>query len=497
MKRILALLFAAAMLFAACGGDDATDEEADGGEETETAETTEATDSEEESDTDEPDADAEEEGDAEAAGDGATIEMWIAFSDDARLGFTRDRAAEFSEANPGYEVVVTEFDSYNTVFEQAQLAIEDGNPPEIIHFFEAATQEALDAVDGDGNPIFTSVTDAIGDRTEILGQPVVLDDVVSAATNYYTIDGQLYSMPWNTSSTTMFSNMDILTEAGITEPPATWADVEAACEAIMALPDAPSEGCITWPNHGWFYEQSLGQMGVDLVNNDNGRSARATEIFLDSPEAVDYVQWWSDLEDAGHYVYTGVQRDWDGTSAAFQAQNVAMLIYSSSDTTALTQAGDDNGFEVRSSFMPYNQDVDYEGNLIGGATLWLSNGLSETEQDGALAFLNYFSNPENAAAWHQLTGYIPITDSAVSLLEDEGWYDESPNSAVASEQLDAAAGTPASTGALVGNFVAIRDVVTAAVEDILVNDVDVAERMGSAQTEAQQQLDDYNELFGE
>ena len=34
------------------------------------------------------------------------------------------------------------------------------------------------------------------------------------------------------------------------------------------------------------------------------------------------------------------------------------------------------------------------------------------------------------------------------------------------------------------------------VEDILVNDVDVAERMASAQDEAQTLLDDYNELFG-
>lgn len=426
----------------------------------------------------------------------ATIQMWIAFSDEARLGFTQDRAADFSAKHPEFNVEVTSFDSYNTVFEQAQLAIDDGNPPEIIHFFEAATQEALDAVDADGNPIFASVTDAVAGRTEILGEPVVLGDVVSAATNYYTIDGELYSMPWNTSSTTMFSNMDILSAAGISEPPATWADVDAACKAIMALPDAPAEGCITWPNHSWFFEQSMGQMGALLGNNDNGRAARATEVHLDSVEAIDYVQWWSDLESAGHYVYTGTQRDWDGTSAAFQAQNVAMLIYSSSDTTALTQAGVDNGFDVRSSNMPYNQDLPYEGNLIGGATLWLSNGLSTTEQDGALAFMNFFSNPDNAADWHQLTGYIPITDSAVDLLDGEGWYAESPNSAVASDQLDAAANTPAATGALLGNFVAIRDVVTAAVEDILVNDVDVKERMGSAQAEAQQLLDDYNELYG-
>ena len=173
-----------------------------------------------------------------------------------------------------------------------------------------------------------------------------------------------------------------------------------------------------------------------------------------------------------------------------------MLIYSSSDTTSLTENGVENGFDVRTSFMPYNQDRDYAGNLIGGATLWMTNGLDTAAEDGALAFMNFFSNPANAALWHQTTGYIPITNEATALLTTEGWFDESPNSATASDQLDEAADTPAATGALLGNFVAIRDVVTIAIEDILVNDVDVTERMNSAQNEAQGLLDDYNELFG-
>lgn len=494
MKKFLALLFALVLVAAACSSSDSesdgSDDETEAGDTTETDESSETDDSDDSGDSDDSDESSES-----ADGDVIEIEMWIAFNDDARLNYTKERAAEFNEKHPEYEVIVTPFDSYNTVFEQTALAIEDGNPPEVIHFFEAATQDALDAIDSNGDPIFKSVTEAVAGRTEILGEPIVLDDVVSAATKYYTIEGELYSMPWNTSSTTMFSNMDILTAAGIDEPPTTWAGVEEACAAIAALPDGP-DNCITWPNHGWFFEQSLGQAGVNLANNDNGRSARATEVSLNSDAAVEYVQWWSDLEDSGAYVYTGTQRDWGGTAAAFNSQNVAMLIYSSSDTTVITDDASANGFDVRTSFMPYNQDRDYVGNLIGGATLWMTNGLPEASEDGALAFMNFFSNPENAALWHQTTGYIPITNEATSLLESQGWYDESPNSATASEQLDAAADTPASTGALLGNFVAIRDVVTAAVEDILVNDVDPAERMDSAQAEAQTLLDDYNELFG-
>ena len=78
----------------------------------------------------------------------------------------------------------------------------------------------------------------------------------------------------------------------------------------------------------------------------------------------------------------------------------------------------------------------------------------------------------------------------------EGWYDESPNSKVASDQLAAAQNTPASLGALLGNFVGIRDVITLAIEDILVNDLDVATRMAAANEEANKSLSEYELLFG-
>ncbi len=216
-------------------------------------------------------------------------------------------------------------------------------------------------------------------------------------------------------------------------------------------------------------------------------------MYLESDGMLDYVNWWKGLSDSGYYIYTGLQRDWDGTSNAYLAGEVAMLIYSSSDTTFFDENSE---FTNLASFMPYNEDVDYVGNLIGGATIWMLNGLDADAEEGALAFLNFFSNPENAAAWHKLTGYVPITEAAVALLEDEGFYAESPNSKVASDQLAAAENTPASLGALLGNFVGIRDVITIAIEDILVNDLDVAERMAEANEEANKSLSEYEALYG-
>jgi sn-glycerol 3-phosphate transport system substrate-binding protein len=432
---------------------------------------------------------------APATGEVTAIDFWVAFSDEARLGFAEDKAAAFNAAHPEYNVNVTSFASYNDVFDAALLAVDSGEPPGLIHFFEAATREALDAVDSSGNPLFKSVTDAVAGRSEILGEPVVLDSVVSAARDYYTVDGSFYSMPWNTSSTVLLSNMSILEAAGITEPPATWGEVTAACEKIMALDDAPA-GCISWPNHSWHAEQALGQQGELLADNDNGRTARATEVFLDSDGMIAYVQWMKDLQDAGYYTYTGLQRDWGGVDTLFLGQDIAMQIDSSSDTLIHQGEAAELGFDFRASFMPRNENVDYVGNLIGGATIWMLDGMDQVTEDGALAFMNFFSNPENAAAWHQLTGYIPITEDAVSLLNDEGWYDNEPNAKVASDQLAAAKNTPASLGALIGNFVSIRDVITLAIEDILVNDLDVATRLAQANEEANQLLTEYELLVG-
>lgn len=416
------------------------------------------------------------------------IEVWVAFTD-YRLDWTKEKAEEFNAQFPEYNVTVTGYENYNAAFDATVLAAEQGTPPAITHFFEAATQNARDAVNPDGEPLFKPVSEALDGRTELSGIPVVLDDVVSAAADYYTLDGTFTSMPWNTSTAVMFSNQDMLERAGIDSIPETWGEIEAACATIMAMDDAPAN-CITWPNHGWFFEQTMAQQGADLANNGNGRDDRATEVFFNSQAAIDYVQWWKDLADQGHYVYTGRQRDWGGTQNAFESQQVAFLVFSSSDATAIPENTAEN-FTTVVSRMPYNEEAGYNGNIIGGATLWLNNGLSAEAEEGALTFMNWFSNPENAAAWHQITGYIPITNTAFEQLNTEGWFEENPNAAVANNQLDLVP----TTGAIFGGFVEIRDLFTGAMEEILLNDADVAATLDGVNTEANTVLEEYNFLF--
>lgn len=214
--------------------------------------------------------------------DSSQIDVWIGFTD-YRLDWAKEKAKAFEEAHSDYTVNVKGYDSYEVLFDKVVAASEQGETPTIVQNFEAATQESRDAVTPEGDPLFTSVEDAIDGRSEILGEKVVLDDVVDSARNYYTIDGEFSSMPWNTSTPIFYSNKQIMDRAGIDEAPATWEDLAEACDKVMALDDAP-KNCVSWPNQAWFPEQVLAEQNAMLADNENGRDGRAENIDLTSDE---------------------------------------------------------------------------------------------------------------------------------------------------------------------------------------------------------------------
>lgn len=441
------------------------------------------------------------------------VKVWIAFTDN-RLDWANQKAATFNEKFPQYNVVVEGYKSYEELFTATALAAEQGAVPAVVQYFEAATQVARDS------GYFKPIAEALGDRTEVNGIAVNFDDFIGPVSAYYTLDGKWTSMPWNTSSAIMFSNKNILDAADVEAIPATWEEVEAACEKIMAMEGAP-EYCFTFPNHGWFFEQWLAQQNATYANNDNGRSARATEVTFNSEAGVNILAWLDDMANKGYLYYSGAQggASWSTVDQSFLSQQTAMAMYSSSDTAIYTNTGRENGFEVVASFLPYNDETGWTGNLIGGASLWLADGLSPEVEDGALTFLLWLTNTENAAEWHQVTGYIAIRESSIELLNTEGWYDaieanggselwkndpavqaskgkawyvENPNFIVAANQLAQSAITPATQGVILGAFPAIRNVVTGAIDAVLLTDEDPAALLDKAAAEASAILEEYN-----
>lgn len=399
-------------------------------------------------------------------------------------------ASEFQEAHPEYLVEVRS-ENYRTLPEKVFRAAEQGDPPDIAEFVFSVTRPALDALRPDGTPLFTPVERAIGGRTEILGEPVVVGDMTPAVRDYFRYDGELTSVTRSASTMVLYANMSLLAKAGVTEPPRTWREVTSACQAVAKLSGGPSHG-IAWPNHYSFFLQAVAQQGGLIADRDNGRSGRAEQINLASGEMLAYVTWWQRLHQDGHYLYTGKVFDFAGCFAAFEKQQVALVLSSSVDAIHMLQRGERQGFTVKVSHLPYNDEVRPAGSTVAGHSLWLAAGLGEAKQNGALAFMQYLISPRNAAEWAKLHTRIPVTRAAADLLDREGWFLRNPSFRVASDDLEAADGSPAALGPILGGYASMIDELHGAMHDVLAGGAEPVVRFTKASAGAQQALDAYN-----
>jgi sn-glycerol 3-phosphate transport system substrate-binding protein len=115
--------------------------------------------------------------------------------------------------------------------------------------------------------------------------------------------------------------------------------------------------------------------------------------------------------------------------------------------------------------LPYWDDVDGapQNSIIGGATLWVLRNRPPQEYKGVAKFFGFLSKPDIQAAWHQSTGYLPITRAAFDLTRAQGFYGSNPGTAISIEQITLKPPTENSRGIRLGSFVLIRD----AIEDEL------------------------------
>lgn len=427
------------------------------------------------------------------------IEVWLGDSakvegsdDDMLSGVGNpivSAAESFNRAHPEYQVRIRKID-YRELPRAVADAVARGNPPDLAEYVYTATQVALDTCARNGDPLFVPVQRAVGDRTKILGEPVVIDDLVPSVRDYWSRGGELVSVPTTVTSNVFFGNRTVLERAGVDRMPATWQELTAACAAIAELPDGPAHG-VTWPNYGWlFHREVVGQGGL-FSDSDNGRTGRSTRVFLDSPEMLNYVRWWQRMHDSGHYHYTGELNDYFGGMAAFARQEVAFAVTSSAVGKEMTDMATEAGFELMVGHLPRFGDQPYTGGPFGGQSFFLTAGLPKEKEDGALAFLQHQLNPQHAIERMQDRS-LPLTSTAYEQATADHWAEPFPGFRVATAQVASPNRTPASAGPLLGNLNGINGVLIAAMEDVLLRGADPATRFRVATEEAQELLDRHN-----
>ena len=94
-------------------------------------------------------------------------------------------------------------------------------------------------------------------------------------------------------------------------------------------------------------------------------------------------------------------------------------------------------------------------------------GRTPAEYKAVAQFLTFLSTPENAAAWHQHTGYVPVTFAGFELSKKQGFYDKNPGADLPTLQLERGTMTANSKGLRLGRLVEIRNIIQEELEKAL------------------------------
>lgn len=238
-------------------------------------------------------------------------------------------------------------------------------------------------------------------------------DAVSAEN--LSTDGTMTSVPWVADTRVLFYRTDILEEAGIAGPPTTWEELRSAAETLATrgdnqfgyyIPqwDAPLPIQFTW------------QAGGDIVGPDG-------EITFDTPEFREAVDFYTSFYEDG---LVPTASDFDQT-AGFISGAAPMLI----SGPYLANAVMDQAPELDGKWAVTTLPANVTGTaLFAGSNMGVWKGSDNV--DGALALLEYLSEPETQVAWFEAMNQLPTNTAAAA----DPAVTADPNVEVYARQLD-------------------------------------------------------------
>lgn len=122
------------------------------------------------------------------------------------------------------------------------------------------------------------------------GGAELADQYVPWVWNQVVSNDQVLAIPQDSGPMGNLYREDILTAAGVTEPPATWADYKTAAEAVRANTSSYISNMAPGQGAGWL--GLLWQAGVKPFGYDGDKGVT---INVNSPEAKEVMAYWQDM----------------------------------------------------------------------------------------------------------------------------------------------------------------------------------------------------------
>jgi sn-glycerol 3-phosphate transport system substrate-binding protein len=359
--------------------------------------------------------------------------------------WVNDLAKQFNESQKEYKVIPTYKGQYFESMPAAIAAYRAGQQPHILQVFEVGTATMMAA---------KGVTVPVGKVMQDAGLKFDPSAYIPAVAGYYTApNGQMLSLPFNSSTTVFYINRDAFKAAGLdaAKPPATWPEVALAAAKLKAS----GHKCpltIAWQE--WTQLESFSTWhNVELATQGNGLRGPGARLVSNSPLHVRHIENLANMSKTGLFVYKGRGNI---PEASFVSGECAMITTSSGFYGNVKKNAK---FDFAVTTLPYYPDVPGapQNTVIGGASLWAMAGKKPEEYKGVAKFFEFISKPDVQSESHKRTGYLPVTLAAYQLTEKSGFYKQNPGTDTAVNQMVRKV-TDKSRGIRLGNYLQVRTI---------------------------------------
>lgn len=338
------------------------------------------------------------------AGSGtAEVEFWTMQLQPQFTDYFNDLIAQFEQSNPGTKVRWVDV-PWADMQSKILTAVSANTAPDVVNL----------------NPDFAA---QLAGRNAWLD----LDDRLSASDkDQYlpkiwqanTLNDKSFGIPWYLSTSIAIYNQQILQQAGISQPPATFAELAAAAKQIKDRTGKYAFFATFVPEDSGEVLQSFVQMGARLLD-DQGKAA------FNSPEGKAVFQYWTDL----------YRQDLLPKEALTQGHRRGIELYQSGQTAILSTGP--QFLKTIATNAPAIAQVSAAAPQITGPTGKKSVSVMnlviprKTDQpDAALKFALFVTNDQNQLAFAKSGNVLPSTVAALK----DSYFTQVPTSAPAIDQ---------------------------------------------------------------
>ncbi|MBB4933362.1 multiple sugar transport system substrate-binding protein [Lipingzhangella halophila] len=287
--------------------------------------------------------------------------------------------------------------------EQAGVEIErDAQPRDQLmpSLLQGASQQELPDLMLIDNPDLPQVA-ATGALLPLEEAGVDTDGFYDSALEIGRHDDTLYGITAGVNGLALFTNTAMLEDADV-DPPATWEELSDAADELTEGDTSGYAFSAIGHEEGTFnFEPFLWSNGGSLTE-------------LDSPEAVEALDFWSRMVEDGSVSQSVVNWSQADVNDQFLGEHVAMMVNGSWQIPVL----DEEGLEYGVSPLPVPESGDDPATPMGGEVWAVAQNGGEREEL-AVEVLQCLLGDDNLTEWAELNAYVPAKeDLADQMAED-------------------------------------------------------------------------------